>query len=113
MPGSAAPSQGQAKTSSPRPQTIRIPVEDEWVISWQKLRVRGLIYLAAVQEPEQVKWIDSPASHTLMAATAYSAAIDAAQNTKSLAARRDQQLTANTLRERALERQLAVNRKAV
>lgn len=100
------------KTFSPKRQTHRIPVEEEWVASWQKLRVRGPVYLVVVQVPEQAKWIDYPASHTLVAATAYWAAIDPAKDTKSLAVRRDQQLTVNTLREWALERQLAVNGKA-
>jgi len=100
------------KTFSPKLQTIRIPVEDDWVTSWQKLRVRGPIYLVVVQVPEQARWIDYPASHTLVAATAYWAAIDPTKDTKSLVVRRDQQLTVNTLREWALERQLAINGKA-
>jgi hypothetical protein len=100
------------KAFSPKRQTIRIPVEDDWVTSWQKLRVRGPIYLVVVQVREQATWIDYPASHTLVSATAYWAAIDPAKDTKSLVVHRDQQLTVNTLREWALERQLAVNGKA-
>ena len=100
------------KTFSPKRQTIRIPVEEEWVASWQKLRVRGPVYLVVVQVPEQAKWIDYPASHTLVAATAYWAAMDPLTTPKSLVVHRDQQLTVETLREWALERQLAVNGKA-
>lgn len=65
-----------------------------------------------VQVPEQAKWIDYPASHTLVAATAYWAAMDPASTTKSMVVHSNQRLTVNTLREWALERQLAVNGKA-
>lgn len=100
------------RTFSPKRQTIRIPVEEGRVTWWQKLRVRGPVYLVVVQVPEQAKWIDYPGSHTLVAATAYWAAIDPSTTPKSLVVRRDQQLTVETLREWARERQLALNGKA-
>lgn len=97
------------KAFSPKRQTIRIPVVDGWVDSWKRLRVRGPVYLVVVQVPEQAKWVDYPSSHTHVAATAYWERIDPPKVSKSLTVHRSKQLTVDTLREWALERQLAVN----
>lgn len=90
-------------------QTIRIPVEDGWLTKWQKLRVLSPIYLVVVQVPEQSMWIDYTDTHTHLAATAYWSEINPVGDESSLVVHRNQQLTVNTLREWALERQRAFN----
>lgn len=100
------------KAFTPKRQTIRIPVEDGWIDSWKKLRIRSPVCLVVVQVPEQAKWIDYSPSYTHVAATAYWEAIDPSSAPKSLIVCKRKQLTVETLREWALERQLAVNEKA-
>lgn len=100
------------KPFSEKQRTIRWPIEESWTNSWTKLNVRSPIYFVIVRVAEQSDWVRYNAGDTLVGASAYWALIEPTKLGKSIVVRESQQLTLETLRTWAWERQAATSGRA-